>query len=504
MKFIIAAVFSILSIGLFIQCNPAGTENAKTINKLPVISPDYSQIVIPVNIAPLNFKVEVDAESYFVTISSKNGNYTQQSADGKFLINETRWKKLLAKNTGDTLFYQIFTKDKNSQWYAYKKYFQVVSTDSIDSYLAYRLINTGYVLWEKLGLYQRNLETFDQDPIIENTSLRSACLNCHSFAQQSPKNMMLHTRLYHGGTTIYHNGELKKVETKTQYTMSSGVYPSWHPSGKIIAFSVNKIGQQFHAIADRRITVSDAMSDLIIYNVEKNEVSTCPQLSTKWRENMPTWSPDGKYLYYISAKPREKDPAPVDAYEPYYLLRISYNVENNTWGTADTLITPEQINGSVTFPRISADGNFLVFTKAKNGYFTIHDKEADLYSLNLQTSEIKRLSINSDNTESYHSFSHSGKWLVFSSKRSTGLFTRPWFTHFNSDGSTTKPFILPQKDPEYYADYLLNYNVPEFITGKIEVSPIDLRDVITNDSEPVNFDPTVDVDALSGATAKVK
>ena len=499
-KFTLITIFLVI---IFTQCSVKEPKSDFQSNNIPQTYPDYTNIVIPINIAPLNFKILENGEAYFLNIHSKSKDLNLTSKDGTFRFNMNEWKKLLSENINDTLNYHLMVK-KDGKWTSFKSFVQFVSADSIDNYLAYRLINTGYVLWEKMGLYERNLESFDEDPIIENTSIRGACVNCHSFANQNPQNMMLHTRMYFSGTTILHNGELKKVETKTAHTLSSGVYPSWHPNGKLIAMSVNKIGQQFHSLSDRRITVSDRASDIIVYNVETNMVSTCPQLTTLNRENLPVWSPDGKTLYFICAPQRKSEPKNAREFAQYSLMRISFTPETNEWGKVDTLISANDIHGSVSFPKPSPDGRYIVFTKAESGYFTIHDNNADLYLFNLETRKISKMNVNSHSSESFHSFNHTGKWVVFSSKRDDNLFTRPYFAHFNADGTTDKAFVLPQKNPEFYADYLLNYNIPEFITAKVEASPIKLRDAIIKDAVTVNFDPEVDLDAITGATKETK
>ena len=63
------------------------------------------------------------------------------------------------------------------------------------------------------------------------------------------------------------------------------------------------------------------------------------------------------------------------------------------------------------------------------------------------------MSLNSDETESYHSWSSNGKWLVFSSKRGDGLTARPYFAYFGSPDNVGKPFVLPQKDPTLYKEW---------------------------------------------------
>jgi len=118
-------------------------------------------------------------------------------------------------------------------------------------------------------------------------------------------------------------------------------------------------------------------------------------------------------------------------------------------------------------PSVSPDGRYLVFTLHDYGTFSIWHKEADLYLLDLHNGKTSKMDLNSDATESYHSWSSNGKWLVFSSKRGDGLTARPYFSYFISPDSTGKPFVLPQKDPTLYERLEKTFNRPEFVTGKI-------------------------------------
>jgi len=71
---------------------------------------------------------------------------------------------------------------------------------------------------------------------------------------------------------------------------------------------------------------------------------------------------------------------------------------------------------------------------------------------------------NSDDTESFHNWSANSRWLVVSSRRDDGLFTRPYFCHVDADGRVSKAFMLPQRNPrQFYRDRFLSFNVPEFI-----------------------------------------
>jgi Tol biopolymer transport system component len=235
-----------------------------------------------------------------------------------------------------------------------------------------------------------------------------------------------------------------------------------------------------------------------LYNTESNVLTTSPKISTKKYETMPTWSPDGKYLYYCSA-PRPEANHAIDSIK-YSLLRISYDAQQNEWGEVETILSSEKAGLSVSWPRISPDGRFLMFCMSDYGYFTIYTPGSDIYVMDLKTGEYSSLSINSDQAESYHSWSGNGRWFVFSSKRLNGLCARPYFSYFDNDGKAYKAFIMPQKDPAFYETFLKNYNIPELVTAPWSVSKWDLYSTIHNEATKVAFDKSVVIDALSGAT----
>ncbi len=485
-----------LALVMLVSCNP-GIENFQEVKRLPNIFPDYTGIMIPPNIAPLNFSIKEPGNEFEARFSVQGEKpLIIRSKSAKIEIDIARWHQLLEKRKGSKLTVEVFVKPKDGNWQKFQTIENQISTEEIDNHLAYRLINTGYVLWNNLGIYQRNLENFDEKPILENKSIEFACINCHSFANNDPSKFMLHIRAMHGGTVLAKDGKLEKVDTRTPYTLNAGAYPNWHPDGKHIAYSVNNIGQ-FFCSGEVRIEVADEYSDLIVYDIEKNTVSTSPKVSTSSRENLPVWSPDGKYIYFISALKANNVDERID--DKYDLLRIGYDVNTNTWGEkVDTVLSSAAIGKSISFPKVSPNGKFLMFCTSDNGYFTIHHPQTDLNLLNLQTGEFHKMDINSPETDSYHCFSSTGHWFVFSSKRLDGLFTRPFFSYLDENGNATKPFVLPQKDPDFYTTFIKNYNIPELITGEVPFSPIDIRDKVFENSIPAKIDASVDTVYMKG------
>ncbi|MDR1120367.1 MAG: hypothetical protein LBM08_05575 [Dysgonamonadaceae bacterium] len=441
-------------------------------DRYPQIFPDYAGVTVPPNIAPLNFMVtEENTEVVKMNCIPQNGNPITMNSKQKIRFPEKKWKKMLQNNHNGTLMIEISVK-RAGQWVRFRSFDIHVAPDPIDSYLAYRLIDPGYVIWKHMGIYQRCLESFDETPVITNRLTDGNCMNCHSFCRNDPNTMLFHMRDIHAGTMIWQNGQLRKLDTGTEQIVSRGVYPSWHPSGRFVAFSTNVTRQNFHAIKNKKVEVWDAKSDIVVLDIEENKLLKNNLLMSKTHfETFPAWSPDGQYLYFCSADSLSMP----DQYDrlKYNLLRIGFDPVTQSFSTQiDTIISARKTGKSISFPRVSPDGKYLLFTQSGYGNFSIWHKDADLYLLHLATGELSTLpEVNSNDTESYHTWSSNSRWFVFSSRRIDGLYTRSYFSWVDENGTAHKPFLLPQKDPEHSFWLMKSYNVPELIRGKIHVSP---------------------------------
>ena len=159
-----------------------------------------------------------------------------------------------------------------------------------------------------------------------------------------------------------------------------------------------------------------------------------------------------------------------------------------TFGPRELVFDAAALKRSATFPRISPDGRFLMFTLAEFGVFHIWHRDADLWLIDLKTGEARPMEeLNSEDTESYHSWSSNGKWVVFSSRRYDGQYTRPFMAHIDQNGKGTKPFELPCADPDYHRQLIKCYNIPEFMHGPVTIRPQAFADVLKGEGTPVSF-----------------
>ncbi len=446
-------------------CNET-VENAKQESALPQIYPDYLDVTIPVNIAPLCFNMaDEKALRVDAVITDRHGNtlHSQGSESVDFDLDD--WHALLGQNRGDSLSVTVSAKYDDG-WHTYSPFSIYVSPDSIDYGLCYRLIEPGYEVWSKMGIYERDLSSFDERPLIENTQFEG-CVNCHSFNRGNPADMSLHIRGIHGATLLRHDdGPFTAYDTKTDQTLGLCVYPYWHPSGRYVAYSTNATRQLFHSADPNRIEVFDTASDLLVYDVDNNELLLSPLLQQdSLYETFPVFSADGRSLYFCAARSLPEDSHQLDSIR-YNLCRIDFNPATGRFGDQiETVVDAASQQKSVSFPRPSYDGRFLCYTLSDYGQFSIWHHEADLWLLDLRTGVSRPLTAaNSDDTESFHNWSSNSRWLVLSSRRDDGLFTRPYFCHVDVDGTVTKAFMLPQRNPRrFYRDRFLSFNVPEFI-----------------------------------------
>jgi hypothetical protein len=436
----------------------------------PRISPDYSDIVIPANIAPINFRILEQGQQYFVKVRAGSDKTIDIfSKTGQVRIPPSQWRALLESNKGNKIFFDIYAMDAGKGWKKFRSITNRIAEDDIDGYVVYRRMMPIYNWWKDIGIYQRNLANYDESLVMHSRSFEEGCLNCHSFVGNNPDTMTIGLRsaTYGSSTLLARNGTVKKIGSKWGYT-------AWHPSGKLVVYSINKVRQFFHTGRMEVRDVVDLDSALVCYFVEDNKAISPPQLSDKSRlETYPAWSPDGKYLYFCSALVlwKDRNTVPPENFNKlkYDLCRLSFDINSRGWGQVETVLSAEETGLSILLPRISPDGKFLLFCMCEYGCFPVYQSSSDLYIMDLSTGEYRSVAINSKYSESWHSWSSNSRWIAFSSKREDGLFTRTYLSYVDGDGKVQKPFVLPQRDPEYYDSMLETYSVPELIKGRIRV-----------------------------------
>jgi Tol biopolymer transport system component len=428
--------------------------------------PDLRNVTIPPNIAPINLKIVKPAEKFRVVLASRaTPLLVIESAAPSIYFPDKKWRTILADNAGGSLVLtlSIQEKERGFRWYAPCTVH--VAREPIDPWIAYRVIKPIYNWWKDVGIYARNLASFDQREIINGGRFENGCVNCHSFLNNDPRRFAVSVRSKKFGNASIFVTDDKAFKQNTKFG-----YSSWHPSGKIITFSNMQVNQFFHTSRSESRDVVDMYSYLACYDIEKHAVRKIDNLlSPHELQTYPAWAPDGKSMYFCSA------PVLWDNYDTipprdfakvrYSLKKIDYDISSDSWGKPRTMLSSEKTNRSIVMPRVSPDGKFLLFCMCDYGVFPAFQKSGDLYCMDLATGDYWGLDCNSGESESWHSWSSNGRWIAFSSKRADGVFTRVYLCYIDKSGKAGKPFVLPQRDPGFYDSFMKTYSVPEFLIG---------------------------------------
>lgn len=459
-------------------------ENVTRVDKVPAIFPDYSGVTIPDGIAPMDFNVTGDDyDCVDVTVKGSKGGEVHSNGDyAKFDLDE--WHSLTRQNKGGTLTFTVCV-EKDGKWTQYKDFTMTVSPYAIGDWgLTYRRIAPGYEVYGHMGIYQRDLSTFDETPIFDNLAAPGACVNCHTPNRTNPDQYTFHVRGEHGATVVHRDGKEELLKAKNDSIHGSMVYPYWHPSGKYCAYSTNNTHQSFHSVRSERIEVFDQSSDVFVYEPSTHQLILDSLLMTKDHyETYPAFSPDGRTLYFCSST---AEPIPSNYKDiKYNICKIAFNPDNGTFGTrVDTIFNARKMGKSATHPRPSYDGRYLMFTMSDYGCFPIWHKEADNWLLDLRTGKAQPMAAaNSDNTDSWHNWSANSHWFVFTSRRGDGLYTRLYIASVDDKGNVSKPFLLPQENPlDYYDKLLDSYNTPDFTTKPVKLDEREMGRQINSDN----------------------
>jgi len=462
---------------------------------LPDIFPDYCGVTIPCNIAPLNFMLPADLyEACVARLTTPDGAQQTYGRGVKVQMPENEWRAMLGAAKGKSLKVEVWGR-KEGEWLAFSPFEIHVAAEPIDEYVSYRLIEPSYIVYDYMEIAQRRLSSFEEKVVFNNKvscdDPKGQCINCHSYQNYKTDNMLFHARVTRGGTVIVNEGKISKVDLKRDYTISAGVYPAWHPKAKLIAFSTDLTHQVFHTAHPNKVEVFDTASDLILYDVTTDSVSIVSN-DPDLLEVFPTWSPDGKYLYYCKSAPlpgeeADKDIRAIYRQGQYSIYRRPFDMASHDFGEEELVYDAAAADKSATLPRISPDGRHLLFAEGQYGCFHIWHHDADIVCLPLEQNlgtgqgsgsahagnapsprDLTRL--NSEGfAESYPTWSSNGRWIMCASRRDDGNYSRVYIAYF-SHGKAEKAFLLPQEDPEQNTCRLKSYNRPEFMVEPVHVS----------------------------------
>ena len=446
-----------------------------------VIYPDYKEVTVPPNIAPLNFRYAMHGVRKARTTFTVDGkSVTVKGAEVEWRVRA--WKAFLADAAGKTILVEaeaeVEGRPVSDRWQIF------VSEDPIDGYLTYRLIEPSYQMFNEVSIVERCVENFDETVLCDYKHTNNACMNCHVHGQSRGDYSLYYIRGPRGGAILNRGGELRKLTLNAPGMLSGTVYGELHPSGRFGVFSTNVIIPSFHTLAGDRMEVYDTASDLTVADFDNNLMINVPHVARADKfETFPCFSVDGNSVYYCVA---DTLPVPERIRDVKYdLVRADFDPATGRIGErVDTVWSGRAHDASACHPKASPDGRWLMFSAADYGTFPLFHTECTLQLTDLGTGVTRPLDeIKGDKSDSYHSWSSNSRWFVFASKRGDGQYGKPYFCHLDADGRTTKPFVLPQKSSRFYLYNLKSFNVPDLGNASTGMTVRDARRMFETESE---------------------
>ena len=304
---------------------------------------------------------------------------------------------------------------------------------------------------------------------------------------------------------------LVKIAVPDNYNLRF-TYPAWHPSGKFVAFSTNlPISVHYASSTQKIIYTLDTLGSIVLLDVEKMRLFSCPELTdTAYDQVFPTWSPDGKRLYFCRSPKKKYDVFPFPQYidtslsmrqnrtEQIWddLMQIDFDPQTGLFSDLRCTYPFSQMQKSATMPMVSKNGRYLLLSLLKTSTFPLQDL-GDFYRLDLQADSLHPVEVKTLNTpgsEKGHSFSSNGNWMVFSSNRRTLAISETYITHFDSEhGTFSKPFSVPQKTGDFYRTNLQGFVFPVLSTEQVHYTTRQITKTIRGKAIQVEMDSSLAV-----------
>lgn len=525
-----------------------------------VTIPAYADsLVLPPNIAPLGFTAaDPDWRIASVRFSAFARPVTDMPATDtvlpvgqivfdpwpeKFEANHLRqWHKLLGAVPGGFIRVDItaYPESRPDSLQAFPPLCWFIADEPIDPYIIYRTSIFEDASYHHLVIEQKNLETFETQPLLDNFLMNNNCMNCHACEGNNINNFIVHLRGTLTGTLLARDGELTKLRIPDSHPGLRLVYPSWYKGGDFIAFSTNQVYSQHFSTPNRKGLVTvDTLGDIVILDTKTLELFSCDELtSEEYDDVFPCFSADGRSLFFCRAPARGTEAerqalekvrkqarhTPADSLffrggerlENWMgvsdeqiekanalradLMQIDFDPDTRRFSNLRTVARFSDMNLSVTMPFASPDGAYLVVSTLPTTTFSVQVM-GDLYKIYLHDSTPSGMvpagvecsyriepihSLNTDGSETFHTFSSNNRWMVFASNRETFGIPELYISYASKDGRFAPPFILPQAETDFYARNLRAFLFPFLSTG------------------PAKFNATKTAEAAHGESVELK
>ena len=442
----------------------------------------FQNSVFPADISPASFiwkSSEEKRERWHVSFNVAGFRYKTTTKETRFMPDAGLWEKLKKESKNQRISFSV--KSKNTE----KKVDFSFSNDSVNAPVFYRAIPLPFSYANKykdrIKWYLGDLSKNRKRIMLEDMPV---CANCHSFTKNGSTLAM---DVDYGNDKG--NYAIADIERETKIGLENIVsWSDYKREDEVLTFGLlAKISPDgkyaISTVKDKSIFVPVDLSFwysqlffpvkglLVCYDVFNKEFFELEgACNPEYVQSSPAWAPDMGHVVFSRA-PYNKDTS-LEAQEEVVLdmrfatdyihreKEFKYDLYRVPWnegkGGEPVAIEGASDNGhSNYFARYSPDGKWVVFCKADN--FMLLQGDSKLYIMPAQGGEPRLMNCNTNEMNSWHSFSPNSKWMVFSTKY-FGPYTQLFLTHIDKDGNDTPPIWLEQLAVDMKA-----INIPEFV-----------------------------------------
>ena len=354
-----------------------------------------------------------------------------------------------------------------------------ISKDPADDFIVYRQVAPPFSSFKTPDIYVRDIR--EDKPEMFLSARREYCMNCHTFSSKNGNTGKLalqirslvkvenNLRTY---LAIYDFDKKSGYKVRLPFEIQMTTFMGWSPDGKQLAYSANQNIAALKPVLFETQLAGMATSDIAIYDTEKNETFLVPGASDpNMLEIYPQWTPDGKQLIFSRS--------PVGQHPAHIIFDLCIMDMNEKEPKAHPIEGASGNGRSNYFPHFSPDRKWFSFCQSDGGDLirassNIYIKKGDL------SGPSSKLECNVDTAaDSWHSWSSNSRWLVFASKRESGIYAYLYLTHISEDGHASPAIPLPLIEKP-----LASYNIPEFVIHKPTVREEELFEAIRVEPKP--------------------
>jgi hypothetical protein len=337
----------------------------------------------------------------------------------------------------------------------------LIAPAAIQEKIAYRLVQPLFnpVLPNSIKIFSFN----QRNPFTLIEFSGGSCAGCHAYSNNTAffnikklADRRLFIALQQGRRFQFYQ---KKIGEFTFFGNS--------PDGKYMLIAMNSFG-----FFVNKNTITEPFDypyqrgDIYWFDLQKQTLNPLPgACDPNYVEDMPSFSPDGKYVVFSRYQPEVKHTNPPTAViRAIDLFKVPFN--HGQGGIPAPMKNASFNHQYQYFARYAPNGKWLSFCRGDGFKGIFARASSDIYLLSADEDHLIKLNLNRNGImDSWHYWSNDSHWLIFSSNREANRLTAIYLVYIDEQGNDYPPVRLVS-----YPN--MKVNTPQFISEDFKLEKI--------------------------------